>query len=229
MINGKTITAVIPVRAGSRRLKNKNVLPFGDSNLLIHKIRQLKEVTLIDKIYVSSDSAEMLEMARNEGVLVHKRPIEYGDEKSKTFNEVVELIANSLDGDILMWAPCVCPLCLPQDYTNALSVYSDVVVGNKQFDSVISVETFKKYLYGDGKFINFSPDKHVPSQKLPDWKIIVNGFYIADRTNMADWKFVYGKNPYLYQITKEAAIDIDDEVDYITAKTLFNSKNLVQK
>ena len=30
---GKTVTAVIPVRAGSKRLPNKNILPFGDSNL----------------------------------------------------------------------------------------------------------------------------------------------------------------------------------------------------
>jgi N-acylneuraminate cytidylyltransferase len=33
------ITAIIPVRAGSRRLKNKNILQFGDTNLLIRKIR----------------------------------------------------------------------------------------------------------------------------------------------------------------------------------------------
>lgn len=32
-------TAIIPVRAGLRRLPNKNILPFGDSNLLINKIR----------------------------------------------------------------------------------------------------------------------------------------------------------------------------------------------
>lgn len=42
------ITAVIPARAGSRRLKNKNILPFADSNLLIHKIRQLKKVKGVD-------------------------------------------------------------------------------------------------------------------------------------------------------------------------------------
>ncbi len=225
MIEDKTITAVIPVRAGSRRLKNKNILPFGDSNLLIHKIRQLKQVPLIDKIYVSSDSDEMLKMAQSEDVNIHKRPLEYCDEKSKTFNEVVEHIANSLPGDILMWTPCVCPLCTPKNYTDAISAYNNQVIKNEQFDSVVSAESFKKYLYGDGKFINFNPDKHVPSQKLPDWKIIVNGFFIADRIKMINWKFVYGKTPYLCEIDKKAAIDIDDDVDYIVAKTLFGSNN----
>lgn len=83
MISNQTITAVIPVIAGSRRLPNKNILPFGDSNLLIHKIRQLKQVNEIDNIVVSSDSDKMLKMAETEGVLTHKREIEYCDEKTK--------------------------------------------------------------------------------------------------------------------------------------------------
>lgn len=44
MENEMKITAVIPVKGDSSRLKNKNILPFAESNLLIHKIRQLKQV-----------------------------------------------------------------------------------------------------------------------------------------------------------------------------------------
>ena len=62
------ITAIIPVRAGSTRLKNKNIAPFAGTNLLIHKINQLKQVSEISKIVVSSDSDVMLEMARQAGV-----------------------------------------------------------------------------------------------------------------------------------------------------------------
>ena len=36
------ITAVIAVRAGSQRVKNKNIKPFGNSNLLEMKIKTLK-------------------------------------------------------------------------------------------------------------------------------------------------------------------------------------------
>lgn len=59
----KDITAVIPVREGSTRLKNKNVAPFAGTNLLINKINQLKEVKEISRIVVSSDSDMMLAMA----------------------------------------------------------------------------------------------------------------------------------------------------------------------
>ena len=60
----KDITAVIPVREGSTRLKNKNVAPFAGTNLLINKINQLKEVKEISRIVVSSDSDMMCERAR---------------------------------------------------------------------------------------------------------------------------------------------------------------------
>ena len=65
----KDITAVIPVREGSTRLKNKNVAPFAGTNLLINKINQLKEVKEISRIVVSSDSDMMLAMAKERGVM----------------------------------------------------------------------------------------------------------------------------------------------------------------
>ena len=51
-----SVTAVIPVKGDSSRLPHKNMLPFAGSNLLIHKIRQLKEVKDITSIVVSSES-----------------------------------------------------------------------------------------------------------------------------------------------------------------------------
>ena len=71
------ITAVVPVREGSRRLKNKNVAPFAGTNLLINKLNQLKQVKEIETIVVSSDSDKMLEMAVSQGVKTHKRTLEF--------------------------------------------------------------------------------------------------------------------------------------------------------
>ena len=166
MIADKHVVAVIPVRAGSRRLPNKNILPFGDSNLLVHKIRQLKSVPGIDSIVVSSDSDIMLQMARDEGVLIHKRAIEYCDEKTKTFNEVVQNVAENVNGDILMWAPCVCPLTTIENYVAALNTFAEKVLKTKEYDSVISGKMFKEYLWDDKKPLNYNPVRHVPSQQL---------------------------------------------------------------
>ena len=69
----KTITAIVPVRKGSQRVKNKNFKSFAGSNLLRIKLGVLKQVKTIDKIVVSTDSPEAIEIAKEFGVDYHKR------------------------------------------------------------------------------------------------------------------------------------------------------------
>ena len=218
---GKIIKAVIPVRAGSRRLPNKNILPFGKSNLLTHKIRQLKEIKNIDEIIVSTDSDKMIDIAIQEGISYQKRPDEFCDEKTKTFNEVVEYIATTVETDILVWTTCVCPLVRTESIKNGIETFLNL---NKKYDSVVSARLLKEYIFDETKPINFSIENHVPSQKLPNWHTINNGFFIANAKDMANWKFVYGKKPYLYEITKFEAIDIDDEFDFQIAEMIYKLK-----
>ena len=69
----KKITAIIPVRKGSVRVKNKNLKSFAGTNLLEIKINQLKQINFIDKIVVSSDCDKMLEIAKKHKVNIHTR------------------------------------------------------------------------------------------------------------------------------------------------------------
>ena len=90
------ITAIIPVREGSRRLKNKNIAPFAGTNLLINKINQLKQVKEITNIVVSSDSELMLAMAKSQGVNIHKRAPEFCDEKQRRLVRLLHISAKML-------------------------------------------------------------------------------------------------------------------------------------
>lgn len=217
-------TAIITVRAGSRRVVNKNIRPFGDSNLLINKIRQLKRVPGIDNILVSSDSEEMLAMAQQEGCDIQHRPIEYCDEKSRTFNDMVEWVMENTDTDVVVWTPCVCPFTDENIIAEGLRAYHQYVE-NGDNDCVVSCRQFKEYLFDEKGPHNFSIEHHVKSQDLPDWRVIVNGFYIAKRTDMHKWRFVYGKKPYLITLSKIQALDIDDNEDFEMADVIYKKKN----
>lgn len=221
-------TAIIPVRAGSVRLPNKNILPFGESNLLIHKIRQLKKIPAIDEIVVSSDSDVMLQMAIDEGAKTHKRPVEYADEKTKPFSEVAAYCAQHAGtGENIIWATCVCPLCDEKIIAQAIEKYEDLVLDKKQYDSVVSVKSFKEFLWDENKPLNYKPDfEHgnhiaVSSKELPDWQVVINGFYILPRVDMIRWKYFFGPNVYRMVISKNAAVDIDDAADFAVAEALY--------
>jgi N-acylneuraminate cytidylyltransferase len=211
------ITAVIPVREGSRRLKNKNVAPFAGTNLLINKITQLKRVSEINKIVVSSDSETMLKMAEQEGVICHRRAIEYCDEKTKTFGEVVAHICQSIPGDTVLWATCTSPLVFPKLYSNAIAAYKRALVDG--YDSLASFEMIKRYLWDTNGPINYELGvKHVPSQQLPPLYIVTDGILIAPREKMVEWKYFHGNNPYRYTLDKRSSVDIDDGLDLACAR-----------
>lgn len=212
-------TAVIPVRMGSTRVKNKNIKPFAGSNLLQIKIDQLKEVKRINQIIVSSDSDEMLDLARKSNVIAMKRPAEYCDEVSRSFNEVVRYIATEqVKTEIMMWTPCVCPLVSASKITEGIELFQEILSGKIDADSVASAALIKEYLFDEKGPVNFSIEHHVPSQKLPNWHYITNGFFIAHREDMAKWGFVYGPHPYLCEVNKFEAIDIDDDIDFAMAE-----------
>ena len=62
------VTAIVPVRKGSQRIKNKNFKNFAGKNLLRIKLETLTKIDIIDSIVVNSDSEEALSMADEFGV-----------------------------------------------------------------------------------------------------------------------------------------------------------------
>lgn len=54
------ITAVIPIRSGSQRVKDKNLREFGDTCLMELKIKNLLNVPEIDEIIVNTNSEEAI-------------------------------------------------------------------------------------------------------------------------------------------------------------------------
>lgn len=211
------ITAVVPVREGSRRLKNKNIAPFAGTNLLINKINQLKQVKEITNIVVSSDSELMLAMAKSQGVNTHKRAPEFCDEKSKTFGEVVAHVCENVDGDHILWATCTAPLVFPKNYREAISLYFKAL--DDGYDSLVSMEKFKRYLWDDNGPVNYELGiKHVPSQQLPPLYFVTDGILLAPRHKMIEWKYFHGSHPYRYILDKRTSIDIDDGLDLACAR-----------
>ena len=215
-------TALIPVRAGSRRIKNKNIQPFGDSNLLIHKIRQLKKVAEIDKIIVSTDSDEMLQMAVDELVDIRKRDTKYADDTITDPHEIISHIVSNCDGEHIMWIPCVCPLLDSKDYSSIIKKYKELVIDKQIYDSITTARLLKTYIWDKNKPLNYTLDKHLISQNLPDWYVITNGCYMASKELMLQRKYFLGTKVFLFEVNKIKSIDIDDEYDSEIARMLYD-------
>ncbi|MCH5248887.1 MAG: acylneuraminate cytidylyltransferase family protein [Lachnospiraceae bacterium] len=219
----KTISAIVPVKGSSSRLPNKNILPFGDSNLLQHKIEQLKQVKGLHEIIVSSDSDEMLTIGEKCGVKAIKRPTQYADE-SVPFGMFLEYVCDIIDGDHLMWACATSPCVEPYLYEKAIKVYFEKL--QEGYDSLITCSPYQTYLMDENGPLNFKMGlEHKNSEQLPMLYHFTNGIDLAPKDKVKEWHYNYGPKAYRLLVNKREAADIDDVYDYEMAKILYAMKD----
>jgi N-acylneuraminate cytidylyltransferase len=214
----KKITAVIPVKKNSSRLKDKNILPFGDSTLLEHKISQLKRLAGIDRIIVSSDSDIMLEKASSMGVDALRRPADLADE-SRPLTEFFDYISNEINDGHLLWSCCTSPLFGSELMASVIDTYFKAL--NTGYDSLISVTPFQHYLMDESGPLNYQLPmmgaEHSNSQDLPRLHAFTNGVLLAPIKSVKDWRYNYGPNAFRFEVAQDVAIDIDTCYDYSAA------------
>ncbi len=73
---------IIPARGGSKRFPRKNIAPLGGKPLLAWTIDAAKVSELFDKVYVSSDDAEILDIAERHRATPHKRSATLADDRT---------------------------------------------------------------------------------------------------------------------------------------------------
>ena len=69
--------AIILARAGSRGIKNKNIIKINNKPLIYWSIKACLQTKSIDKIWVSSDSKKILAIAKQIGASTIHRPKNY--------------------------------------------------------------------------------------------------------------------------------------------------------
>ena len=212
------IEAIIPVRAGSRRLKGKNTALFGGTSLLANKIRQLKRSNKIDSILVSSDSTMMLEIAEGEGARTHLRSPEYADDVlGKGLSETIGHIASQSEAETLVWAQATSPLVDERIFDEAVELYFRGLESG--YDSLVTQTKLSEFLWDEKGPLNYKPGStHVPSQSLSGLSKMTFGVLIASRLNMIEWAYYHGPNPFRMMLGKREASDIDDLLDLTAAR-----------
>lgn len=212
----KIIKALIAVRSGSVRVKNKNIKPFAGSSLLELKIKQLQNVKNLDGVIVNSNSDEMLDIAKKAGAEVVKREEYYATSETSP-NELYVNIAENFNADIMVFANATNPLISTKTVEESIELYKNL----RNYDSVNTVNYVKEFLWLDGKAINYNPDNKPRSQDLPDIMSINHAVNVIDKNLMIERRDIFGYKPYLKVIDKVEAIDIDDELDFEFAEFLY--------
>ena len=215
------VTAMIPVRAGSTRVPNKNTRPFGKTNLLELKLKLLKKVEGIRQIVVSTDCHKSADIALKNNVKVQWRNKYYAG--SKVTNDQHWLhIAKTTPGDIVFLAQVTSPLLRVSTMQTALNSF----LSSDLHDSVNSVSSEKKFLWKNGSPINYDINVTPKSQDLPNIVSLNFAITIVKKISMIERKNVVGYQPTFFELDKVEAHDIDDLIDFKIAELIYQERGV---
>jgi len=137
------LIAVIPARGGSKRIPRKNVRPFEGKPIIAHTIASALESGLFEQVVVSTDDAEIAEVARQNGAKV---PFLRDKQLADDFTPVSEVTTDVIrridpDGDKFAIVAQLMPNC-------PLRTSRDVIDSHKQFEETASESQISVVRYG---------------------------------------------------------------------------------
>ncbi len=227
----KKITAVIPIRSGSQRVKDKNLRPFANTNLMELKIKNLLQVPEIDEIIVNTNSEEAINIVESnygERVKTHRRE-EYYASSACSGSEFFRHLGEVTDTDIFIYSPCTSPFVKPETFTKCINAY----LNRGDYDCISTVSSVKEFLWLDGKPLNYDPLNAPNSQDLPDVVALNFGVTVVGRDDLIRNRNIIGKSPNFVKTSDIEAIDIDTPLDFYIAeqiykKTILEGKGLLE-
>lgn len=171
---------IIPARSGSRRIEHKNRKLFHGKPIIQYSIDAAKKSGLFERIYVSTDDPETMELIAHQGLLLHLRSSEYLCSDEAGTQEVArDCLLNSTSGNFDY--TCVIYPCAPMMTAEDLRVGWTELIG--------SVVHAAPYVYVPGYYYwghtqNFLDD--IPLEEGTDMQVIPSNRYI-DVNTPEDW------------------------------------------
>ena len=234
MYKNKTYLAIVPARGGSKRLPRKNVLNLCGKPLIAWSIEAGNLSKYIDKVAVSSEDSEILNIAKKFKATTIKRPKDLARDDSPGFDAIhhtlvkLEAIQNY---DFIVLLQPTSPLRNEKHLDKAIEFLE-----NKNADAVISVcETDHSPLWAntlrdDLSMDNFLKDRAYilrnRSQDLEKYFRLNGAIYICKTLKLLEEKtFFLRKNIFAFKMDKRVSVDIDEQTDFEIAKFFMSKIN----
>ena len=226
--------ACIFARSGSKGMVNKNIQQFSGKPLISWTIELALKVKQINKVFVSTDSEEIAEIARIAGATIpFIRPSELATDTSPEWHSWQHFIKYLTDKDgklpeVFLSLPATSPLRSTIDVENCLNEFkkgrADFVVGITPSERNPYFNMVKK---GEDNQVNLviqQGEKYSRRQDAPEVFTLAPACYIGKPSAILTKNSIFEGKVAGVEIPRERAIDIDTELDFQIAEFLFKSK-----
>jgi CMP-N-acetylneuraminic acid synthetase len=209
----KTITALVPMRHHSQRVPGKNYRLLAGRPLYQHIISTLLQVKELTQIVVDTDSEEVIAgLAENfPTVKVIRRP-EHLRADTIPMNEILLNDVLQFPSDLYLQTHSTNPLVRAETFSRAIQTLTGLY---PSYDSLFGVTRLQSRLWdGLGRAINHNPAILLQTQDLPPVYEENSCVYLFSADNLQRRRNRLGDRPYLFEIDRDEAWDIDEEIDF---------------
>ncbi|RUR20255.1 acylneuraminate cytidylyltransferase family protein [Legionella sp. km535] len=228
------VLAIIPARAGSKRLPGKNTRLLAGKPLIAHTINAAFQSSCCDEVVVSTDSQEIADVSMNYGASVPwLRPNDLAQDSSEVISAVIDLLdryaqINRHFDSVLLLQPT-------SPFRKAETIRKAVEMHRETGDSVVSVNkvSFKPSWYraidaeGNLARVEVFINNDATKEDSPIYRL--NGsIYIASTEHIIKNKTFYSEPTKALLIDSASeSIDIDTSLDWALVEKLLELKEEV--
>lgn len=215
------IICIIPARGGSKGIPKKNIIDVNGKPLISYSIEpaiKAKELGLVDKVIVSTDSEEIANISAEYGAEIpFLRPEDISGDKAKS----VEFIKHALEYynnlgikyDAVLLLQPTSPLRTLEDLVDSINLYinstNDSLISAYEEEYINDLVIYK--MADDGKTsipVNQLHNKGVRRQEHGSL-YVRNGCIYISSVELIDKGFVIGEAPLMYIMEKNKSVNVD--------------------
>ena len=224
-VNSKRLTALLPMKAHSARVKSKNFRLIAGKPLYRWILDTLAAVSQIDEIVINTDARQIL---ADDGLrdgdydgkvrIRDRKPEICGDFVS--MNLVIADDIENTESNYYLMTHTTNPLLSVKTIDRMIRKFSDAEQGETA-DSLFTVTRHQTRFYTpEGEAINHDPKNLIRTQDLPPYLEENSLCYLFTRESFECTNGRIGKMPMLFETPQLESVDIDEPADWTIAESL---------
>ena len=216
------IVALLPMKANSVRVKQKNFREFCGKPLFRWVLDTLLGIEEIDTIVINTDACGILRehgLLESDRVVLRERKEEIrGDHVS--MNLVLADDVAHVPADIYLMTHTTNPLLSADTVRAALQAFT-AAMEKGEADSLFTVNRIQTRFYrADGTPVNHDPGNLIPTQELEPWFEENSNLYLFARESFARTGARIGTAPMMFETSPLETVDIDTPADWARAEAV---------
>lgn len=217
------VLAIIPARGGSKGVPRKNILELAGKPLIAWTIEAAKKSKYIDRLILSSEDDEIIEVAKQYGCEVpFKRPVELAQDDTPGIDPVMHAIMQCPGYDYAVLLQPTSPLRTTEDIDSCI----EKILSHKAPFCVSVTELAKSpywmYTLENDKMKSLLPQDTLIArrQELPKSYALNGAVYVAEINKLLKEKSFITEETVAFIMSQESSFDIDTLIDFKICESL---------